>query len=111
LIYTVFASHPAALRFRTRVAEPEAERCQGRHSLYGSSPTVPVTVDNFVRAETDMYVRALVKEGGLGKVFHRREPSAIEQQSVIRTNRDTLYSAAVFDLDAGPATPQDHFPE
>ena len=69
-----------------------------------AAPSVPVTVDNFIRAETDMYVRALVKEGGLGKIFHRREPSAIDNQSVIRTNRDTLYSAGVFDLDAGPAT-------
>jgi len=29
---------------------------------------------------------------------------AIDQQNVIRLNRDTLYSAAVFDLDAGPVT-------
>ncbi|MGH8088794.1 MAG: DUF1254 domain-containing protein, partial [Stenotrophomonas sp.] len=35
---------------------------------------------------------------------HRREPTAIDNQSVIRMNRDTLYSAAVFDLDAGPVT-------
>jgi len=29
---------------------------------------IPVTVDNFVRAESDMYAAALVKEGGLGKL-------------------------------------------
>jgi hypothetical protein len=69
-----------------------------------ASPAVPVSVDNFIRAETDMYVGILVKEGGLGRIFHRREPSAIDKQSVIRTNRDTLYSSAVFDLNAGPAT-------
>jgi hypothetical protein len=28
----------------------------------------------------------------------------IDRQNVIRQNRDTLYSAAVFDLDAGPVT-------
>jgi hypothetical protein len=28
----------------------------------------------------------------------------IDNQAVIRGNRDTLYSAAVFDLDAGPVT-------
>ena len=42
--------------------------------------------------------------GGIGKLFHHREPTAIDKQGVIRSNRDTLYSSAVFDLDAGPVT-------
>lgn len=63
---------------------------------------VPVTVDNFVRAESDLYIGNLVKEGGLGNLAHRREPASIDHQTVIRLNRDTLYSSAVFDLDAGP---------
>jgi hypothetical protein len=46
----------------------------------------------------------MVKDGALGKFVHRREPAAIENQTVVRLNRDTLYSAAVFDLDAGPVT-------
>lgn len=65
---------------------------------------IPVTVDNFVRAETDLYVGALAKQGGLGKLFHRREAASIAHQTVIRLNRDTLYSTGVFDLDAGPVT-------
>ncbi|MBV8273510.1 MAG: DUF1254 domain-containing protein [Cupriavidus sp.] len=65
---------------------------------------VPVTVDNFVRAESDMYFAGLTKQGGLGKFLHRREPASIEHQTVIRLNRDTLYSSGVFDLDAGPVT-------
>ncbi len=69
------------------------------------SPTaIPVTVDNFVRAESDLYVGNLEKEGGLGKLRHRREPASIDNQTVIRLNRDTLYSSGVFDLDAGPVT-------
>src|SRR6185437_11742069 len=60
--------------------------------------------DNFVRAESDLYFAGIVKDGGLGKFVHRREPAAIDNQTVIRLNRDTLYSAAVFDLDAGPET-------
>ena len=64
----------------------------------------PVTPDNFVRAESDRYLGNLAKEGGFGKLFHRREPAAIDNQTVIRLNRDTLYSSAVFDLDAGPVT-------
>ncbi len=66
--------------------------------------TVPVTPDNFVRAESDLYLSNVVKDGGLGKFVHRREPAAVDNQTVIRLNRDTLYSAAVFDLDAGPVT-------
>ena len=66
---------------------------------------VPVTPDNFIRAETDLYFGAIaLKDGGFGKFFHNREVSPIEDQKVIRQNRDTLYSAAVFDLDAGPVT-------
>jgi hypothetical protein len=65
---------------------------------------VPVTVANFTRAETDKYFSSLVKQGSLGKFAHRREPANIAKQDVIRMNRDTLYSQAVFDLDAGPVT-------
>src|ERR1700733_8102268 len=67
--------------------------------------TVPVTVDNFTRAESDLYFHSIaIKEGGFGKFFHNREPAPIDNQNVIRLNRDTLYSGAVFDLDAGPVT-------
>ena len=63
---------------------------------------IAVTPDNFVRAESDLYFSGVVKDGGFGKFMHRREPTPIAKQTVIRMNRDTLYSAAVFDLDAVP---------
>jgi hypothetical protein len=65
---------------------------------------IAVTPDNFVRAESDRYLSGVVKDGGFGKFMHRRDPTPIDKQTVIRMNRDTLYSAAVFDLDAGPVT-------
>ncbi|RUM27017.1 DUF1254 domain-containing protein [Rhizobium vallis] len=65
---------------------------------------VPVTPDNFPRAESDLYFGNIVKDDGFGKFKHHRELSPIDNQLVIRTNRDTLYSAALFDLDAGPVT-------
>lgn len=66
---------------------------------------VSVTVDNFIRAESDLYFSAVaLKESGFGKFEHKRELSPIDHQNVIRQNRDTLYSAAILDLDAGPAT-------
>jgi len=65
----------------------------------------PVTADNFARAESDLYFGNAVKDaGGIGKMYHHREPMQIDKQTVIRPNRDTLYSPAVFDLDAGPVS-------
>ena len=65
---------------------------------------VPVTPDNFVRAESDRYFGKMVKDGSFGKFTHNRELTPIDKQLVVRSNRDTLNSTAVFDLDAGPVT-------
>ena len=67
---------------------------------------VPVTADNFVRAESDLYFGGILKDSGgaLGKFNHRREMASVDHQTVIRLNRDTMYSSALFDLAAGPVT-------
>ena len=65
---------------------------------------IPVTLDNFIRAETDMYFARVVKEGGLGKLVHSRQMADVNDQTIVRMNRDTIYSSGVFDLDAGPVT-------
>lgn len=80
-----------------KIREQAALDAQGASS-------VSVTVDNFVRAETDLYFGRIVKNGALGTFDHTREPAPLDKQTVIRLNRDTLYSSAVFDLDAGPVT-------
>lgn len=59
---------------------------------------------NFVRAETDRYMGALIAGGELGNLNHRREPTDLANQTVIRMNLDTLYSSGVFDMEAGPVT-------
>jgi hypothetical protein len=69
-----------------------------------STEAVPVTAENFRRAESALFFSGVVKKDGFGKFEHNREPTQIDQQTVIRMNRDTLYSGAVFDLDAGPVT-------
>lgn len=69
-----------------------------------ANDTVPVNADNFARAESDRYFSAVVAQGGFGQFHHHRTTMPIDKQTVIRPNRDTLYSAAVFDLDAGPVT-------
>ena len=55
----------------------------------------PVTVDNFVRAETDHMFRTNMEMFGLdiGEFTHLREPTTPDKQPVIRMNQDTLYSA------------------
>jgi len=66
--------------------------------------SVSVTTDNFIRAESDLYFSNIVRDKGFGRFMHYRQLTPIDKQSVVRMNRDTLYSAAVLDLDAGPAT-------
>jgi hypothetical protein len=75
-----------------------------KENTVNQATTVPVTADNFIRAESDLYFSNVVKDGGFGKFLHFRTPVDIDHQSVIRLNRDTLYSSIVLDLDAGPAT-------
>jgi len=70
----------------------------------GDLKPVRVTVDNFCRAESDTYFARFVKDGGFGRFHHERELASIDNQTVIRLNRDTLYSFGVFDLDASPVT-------
>lgn len=64
----------------------------------------PVTVDNFVRAETDRRFQAYVDQGGFGKFLHYRQPAPNDKLDLFRMSRDTLYSVGVFDLDAAPVT-------
>lgn len=64
----------------------------------------PVTIETYNRAQTDSYFAGIAKGGGFGQFRHGRELAAPVQQGIVRPNRDTLYSLAVFDLDAGPVT-------
>jgi hypothetical protein len=64
-------------------------------------PPTPVNVDNFVRAETNRMFHDLVATAGLNEWQHGREPTPVDKQTVIRMNRDTLYSFAVVDLAGG----------
>ncbi len=63
----------------------------------------PVTVYNFARAESDRTIRYVYQQIGFGALHHDRMPPALDEQPVIRMNRDTLYSTGVLDL-SKPAT-------
>jgi hypothetical protein len=60
-----------------------------------------VNVDNFVRAESDRMFAALAQDVGVNELVHRREPASVDDQRVIRQNRDTLYSSAIVDISNG----------
>ena len=60
----------------------------------------PVTIDTFVRAETDTAIRNVYDQIGFGTIYHVRTPVPLDEQTIIRMNRDTLYSTVVLDLSA-----------
>ncbi len=73
-------------------------------SMVSAQDDVPVivNVDNFVRAETAaQFDRGLKLTGGINQWLHVRQPQPLEQQNVIRMNRDTLYSSAIVDISKG----------
>ena len=87
---------PVGEKATGRAPTPEPPAC---------SDCVPVTVENFPRAESDLYFASPIKQAGsIGKFYHFREIMPIADETVVRTNRDTLYSGAIFDLEAGPVT-------
>jgi hypothetical protein len=58
--------------------------------------------DSFTRAETDRMFSGLQQAaGGVNTWNHYRKPTPIDEQTVIRMNRDTLYSLAVVDISQG----------
>jgi len=61
-----------------------------------------VTPATFIRAETDHMFEAMIENaGGTNKFFHFRTPTPLDKQTVIRMNRDVLYSGGVFDAQDG----------
>jgi len=52
------------------------------YTIKPTTTTEPITItlDNFIRAETDMYFGKTVEDGGLGKLRHRRQMAEIDKQ-------------------------------
>ena len=65
--------------------------------------SVAVTVKNFPRVETHMIMKTYAGLGAFGKFYHHRAFTLLDQQNVVRMNRDTIYSGAILDL-TEPAT-------
>jgi hypothetical protein len=82
----------------TLTAEAQQKNINKTITSVSATKTVPVTWKNFVRAESDKMFNNYVTMGAFGKFLDLTEPTPIDQQKVVRMNRDTLYSMAVFDL-------------
>ena len=67
-------------------------------SLALAGAVKPVSVETFVRAESDLAIAKVHAAAGFGQWFHVRVPVPLDEQGVIRMNRDTLYSSVVLDL-------------
>src|SRR5260221_9418040 len=61
-----------------------------------------VTVENYNRAQTDVYFAGVVKNGGFGKIWAGREVAPPPPHGIPPPHRDTVYSVSVTDLNAGP---------
>jgi hypothetical protein len=95
---------PSATSGSTAAAQEVPELGDPRRWKKTADGKVIVTPDNFIRAESDVYMAAQVKDGAFGNLKHTREVAPVDRQLIVRLNRDTIYSSGVFDLDAGPVT-------
>ena len=60
-----------------------------------------VTAKNFTRSMSDIYFTKVTDAVGTNVVLHTRETKNVENQNIIRENRDTLYSNLVIDARNG----------
>ncbi len=62
----------------------------------------PVNYDNFAQVETNLTAGRILKAaGGVNKWVHLKKPTPLDKQTIIRMNRDTLYSIAIVDVSEG----------
>jgi len=77
--------------------------------------TLLVTPETFIRAETDRYFAiSMALNGAVNRLLHYRRLVPLDQQSVVRMNRDTLYSVGIVDTEGGasvhiPPMPDDRY--
>lgn len=74
-----------------------------------------VTPETYIRAESDRQFGDIVKmAGGVNRFYHFRKVTPLNEQNIVRMNRDTLYSMGVVDTSKGatitvPELPEDRY--
>ncbi|SET67160.1 DUF1254 domain-containing protein [Thalassotalea agarivorans] len=66
----------------------------------GTWAAEPVTMENYVVAESDWYFAGVQEKAGVNQWIHD-EPVSKNNQQVIRSNRDVVYSIAIVDVSQG----------
>ncbi|SHK24946.1 Protein of unknown function [Rubritalea squalenifaciens DSM 18772] len=82
-------------------------------SIYSLQAEEKVTAENYIRAETDFAFADFQKNAG-GKInsfFYITKPTPLDQQSVVRMNKDTLYAGSVVDTEGGATVTIPEFPD
>ena len=63
---------------------------------------IPVTLENYKVAESDLAFYNITKLAGTGKFFHFPvEEFDLDNQTVVRMNQDTVYCAAILSVSEG----------
>ena len=72
-----------------------------------------VTPDNYIRAEVDFAFANFQKNAGgkINQFFYITKPTPLNEQPVVRMNRDTLYAGAVVDTTGGATVTIPEFPD
>ena len=71
-------------------------------SITDKTDTIPVTLENYKRAESDLAFGGTIKLGGVNKFVHLPvKPFDLSNQTVVRMNQDTIYSGAIVDVSKG----------
>jgi hypothetical protein len=70
--------------------------------LKDAGVVIPVTLDNYKVAESDLAFHNITKLVGTGKFFHFPvDEFDLNNQTVVRMNQDTVYSAAILNVSEG----------
>jgi hypothetical protein len=71
-------------------------------TIANAADTIPVTLENYKIAESDLAFGGTIKQGAVNKLVHLPvQPLDLNNQTVVRMNQDTIYSAAVVDVSEG----------
>lgn len=72
-----------------------------------------VTPETYIRAETDFAFAGFQKNarGKINQFFYITKPTPLDEQSVVRMNRDTLYAGSVVDTEGGATVTIPEFPD
>lgn len=71
-------------------------------SIVNATDLVSVKLENYKVAESDLAFGGTIKLGAANKLVHLPvEPLDLNNQTVVRMNQDTIFSAAVVDVSKG----------